>query len=396
MYTSIQEITSLLKSYIHGEIHPTTHPQLRELFEKYPDLLPMVNDLIDPEQLATVLSNYRELYSRDRGDQEQQTLERILFLVEERDVAAIKRKKRMQVRYFVATLAAACLLLALGLTFFKATENTANQEARIWAKAEQFTAGTNRATLTVGNGASVDLNADKGLIVMGKVIRYDDGSVLLPEQEASAVLTLTTPKGGQYQLILSDGTKVWVNADSKLRYPKTFTGSSRVVELDGEAYFEVAKNKMNPFIVKTKNETVEVLGTHFNVNAYGNNRDSKVSLVEGKVQVSIPHGAKMVLNPGQQSVVKGGAMHVQAVNVDEIMAWKNGEFVFNNEPLATALQQLERWYDIDIQVDPALADIALWGTISRMDSFDKVLKIIKMTDDTIKINLDGRKVRLMK
>lgn len=149
-------------------------------------------------------------------------------------------------------------------------------------------------------------------------------------------------------------------------------------------------------MVQTDKEKVEVLGTHFNVNSYTEEKESKVSLIEGRVKVSVDGMRETLLDPGHQSVVSGQRIRVQEFNVEESMAWKNGEFMFNNENLGTALRQVERWYDVDIQVDPQLAQINLWGTVSRMETFDKVLKVIKMTDDNIKIKLDGRRVRLMK
>jgi len=393
MYTTITEITELLKRYLEGTIHPESHVGLQQLFEKYPDLLLIVNELEDPAQLEASLVAFKQLYTLDAAVQEQRVLDRILQQVE---VAPQPKVKNKQLTVLLYAAVAACVLLAIGLTFRKIKEKPVYSEEETLELAEQLTPGGNRAVLTASDGTALTLSEDKVGIVMGDDITYDDGSVLLSDKEAAVMLTLSTPKGGQYQIVLADGTKVWLNAGSKLQYPKTFTGNVREVELDGEAYFEVAKNKQKPFIVSTGNEKVEVMGTHFNVNAYAEDHESKVSLLEGKVRVSIPQGGEKVLNPGQQTVVRGERIRVQEVNLDEIMAWKNGEFMFNNETLRTALRQVSRWYDIDIQVDPALADITLWGTVSRLDNFDKVLKVIKMTDDNIKINLDGRKVRLMK
>lgn len=393
MYTTIPEITELLKRYVAGDIHPDSHIGLRQLFEKYPDLLLLVSELEDPAQLEVRLTEFKQLYTLDAAVQEQRILDRILQQVEFEPKAKPKNKQRTILLYAAV---AASILLAIGLTFLKTKDKPVYNEAETLELAEQLTPGGNRATLTASDGTTLALNEDKVGIVMGEDITYDDGSVLLSDKEAVVKLTLSTPKGGQYQIVLADGTKVWLNAGSKLQYPKVFTGDVREVELDGEAYFEVAKNKQKPFIVHTRNEKVEVIGTHFNVNAYSEDHESKVSLLEGKVRVSLPKGGEKLLNPGQQTVVHGDNMRVQEVNIDEIIAWKNGEFMFSNETLRSALRQVSRWYDIDIQVDPTLADITLWGTVSRMDNFDKVLKVIKMTDDNIKINLDGRKVRLMK
>jgi len=296
-----------------------------------------------------------------------------------------------------ASAVAACLLMVFTTVLLKFKEEPISDETKVFLQAQQMNPGSNRAILSSADGTEISLNEDRLGIVMGDEITYDDGSVLMDEMKsASLMMTLSTPKGGQYQIVLADGTKVWLNADSKLIYPKRFTEDQRVVELVGEAYFEVATNKQKPFIVHTENESVEVLGTHFNVKSYSDERESKVSLLEGKVKVSIPNTVQKILSPGQQSVVIGKSMRIQDVDLDETIAWKNGEFMFNNESLVSALRQVSRWYDIDIQVDPSLSRVMLWGTVSRLDNFDKVLKIIKMTDDNIKINLDGRKVRIMK
>jgi ferric-dicitrate binding protein FerR (iron transport regulator) len=168
------------------------------------------------------------------------------------------------------------------------------------------------------------------------------------------------------------------------------------VELEGEAYFEVASNKAQPFIVITPMEQVEVVGTHFNVHAYTEETLSKVALLEGKVKVSVSDSQTMVLQPGQQTVVQGNEIRVLHINPEESIAWKNGEFMFNNENLGTALKQIARWYDIHIQVDPTLENLTFWGSVSKFDNFDKVLKIIKMADDDIKINIEGRRVKVMR
>lgn len=396
MNNTIAYILPLLKAYLKGEIHPQDNQELRDLFEKYPDLLLMINQLDDEDKLHSVLVEYKKLYTIEQEAQEKRVLEQIMLRIHQQESVSIVKDRRRTIRIYISAVAA-CLLMVFTTVFLKFKEGSNSDETKVFLQAQQMIPGSNRATLTSADGANISLNEDRLGIVMGDEITYDDGSVLVDElKSASLMMTLSTPKGGQYQIVLADGTKVWLNADSKLVYPKIFTESQRVVELVGEAYFEVATNKQKPFIVHTENESVEVLGTHFNIKSYPDEKESKVSLLEGKVKVSIPNTVEKVLSPGQQSVVIGKGMRIQDVDLDEIMAWKNGEFMFNNESLVSALRQVSRWYDIDIQVDPSLSRVMLWGTVSRLDNFDKVLKIIKMTDDNIKINLDGRKVRIMK
>jgi len=396
MNNTIAYILPLLRAYLKGDIHPLENQELRDLFEKYPDLLPMINELEDEDKLLSVLEEYKKLYTVELEAQEKRVLDNIMQRIDKQSSKPlIKYKKRRILMY--ASAVAACLLMVFTTVLLKFKEEPISDETKVFLQAQQMNPGSNRAILSSADGTEISLNEDRLGIVMGDEITYDDGSVLMDEMKsASLMMTLSTPKGGQYQIVLADGTKVWLNADSKLIYPKRFTEDQRVVELVGEAYFEVATNKQKPFIVHTENESVEVLGTHFNVKSYSDERESKVSLLEGKVKVSIPNTVQKILSPGQQSVVIGKSMRIQDVDLDETIAWKNGEFMFNNESLVSALRQVSRWYDIDIQVDPSLSRVMLWGTVSRLDNFDKVLKIIKMTDDNIKINLDGRKVRIMK
>ncbi len=210
-------------------------------------------------------------------------------------------------------------------------------------------------------------------------------------------MLLTTPRGGQYFVELSDGSKVWLNAESSLQYPAQFSGNTREVKLIGEAYFEVKSNAEKPFIVTTNAERVEVLGTHFNINSYPDVGLSRVTLSEGKVRVA-PLSNRTdthILTPNSQAVIRGSNIEKISVNADEYIAWKNGEFMFNNEPLSSVLQKLSRWYDFDYSIAPALQDLKIWGSISKYENFDKVLRIIKITDKKIKLNIKGKKVIIM-
>ncbi|WP_104383920.1 FecR family protein [Sphingobacterium sp. HMA12] len=397
MYT-IDHIIQLLQAYLKGEILPDEHAELSMLFEKYPELQDLVKKLEDPANLRKELQAYEEFAEADRV-QEQRILSNIMDKIEDQADQQPRRRRR---RYGWYT-AAACLIGIVGLGIWQLNKqdaiSTQDPSAPVDAikLAENLLPGRNRATLQLADGTDIGLDQGKAGIVMGDEITYTDGSVALTAaKDEKRMMILSTPRGGQYQIALADGTKVWLNADTRLRYPNKFTDEQRVVELDGEAYFEVAKAAGKPFIVVTAKEKVEVLGTHFNVYSFPKEKESKVSLLEGKVKVSVPAGKTRLLQPGEQASVQGEELSVQQVPVDESIAWKNDEFMFNNEPLGTALAQVARWYDIEIDIDPNLAKMKLWGSVSRLDNFDKVLKIIKMTDDKIKIQIEGRRVRLMK
>ncbi len=395
MNYDIQRTIQLLKQYLEGVEDPVNNESLKQLFDQYPNLLELLQEMDDPDNLEQTLVGYNAFQESTTKDGKERVLRNILCQIDidkpqERSVVSSYRRI---LRY--AAAAAVVAVLSFGL--WKLNQKPLTPEFKTVKEAEKIKPGTNRAILSTADGTVIELNAEHSGIVVGDVITYNDGSVLLKDEDDKNIrLTLATPRGGQYQITLPDGTKVWLNAASKLSYPKVFSDKQRLVDLDGEAYFEVARKEHQPFIVKTSSEQVEVLGTHFNVNSYVGEDISKVALAEGKVNVRLNSNASKILHPGQQTIVQGKRVRVEAVNVDEVIAWKNGEFMFNNEPLPSAMRQLARWYDIDIEVDPALQGLALWGSVSRLENFDKVLKIIKMTDDNIQVHIAGRRVRLMK
>ncbi len=244
--------------------------------------------------------------------------------------------------------------------------------------------GKNVAILTLGDHSSVLLDSTgHGLLDYFSANKSAKGI-------APSINTLTTPRGGQYQIVLADGTKVFLNAESYIKYSTTFTGKKREVELIGEAYFEVAKNPSMPFIVHTSKGSIEVLGTHFNVNAYPKEAEMKATLLEGSVKVS--HAGKGILIiPGQQAKVDQD-IKICEVDVNEIVAWKNDEFYFNNTAFSEVLRQLERWYDIDIDFS-SLPVKHFNGSISRKSNLSQVLKMLEITSN-VRFEINGKAVKV--
>lgn len=266
--------------------------------------------------------------------------------------------------------------------------------------------GGNKAILTLSNGSRISLSeAAKGKIAdphgasinnaaTGQLV-YSGAGV---KSEELSYNTIETRNGGQYQIILPDGTKVWINSASSLKYPIAFNGNERVVQLSGEAYFEVSKNKAKPFKVITASQVVTVLGTHFNINAYSNEPLTKTTLLEGLVKVNkINSDIAITIKPGQQASVKGGnigssAIQIQTVNTDEATAWKNGYFMFDDESLESILRKVTRWYDVDIvNRDPESSQKRFSGTISRYSNVSQVLKKLELTE-SVKFKIEGRKI----
>jgi len=269
--------------------------------------------------------------------------------------------------------------------------------------------GKEGAMLTLSDGRQVLLDSlGNGLIaVQGTAeVKLQDGQLVYNKngnagEAAIAFNTMSTPRGRQFQLLLPDGTKVWLNAASSLTYPTAFTGHERKVEITGEAYFEVAKNARMPFKVKINDHTeVEVLGTHFNVNAYGDEEAIKTTLLEGKVKViatqsGIPNPKFEILHPGQQATIstksnQSTQIRVQTADVNEAVAWKNGAFSFTNADLPAVMRQLARWYNIEVEYKGDIPSGTFSGEIGRSLTLDQVLKGLTRTRINYRIEKENK------
>ncbi len=259
-------------------------------------------------------------------------------------------------------------------------------------------AGGNKATLTLANGSKVILDDVKNGTVSNqgnaKVIKTNGKLAYNADNNGpigDVYNTVSTPRGGHYQVVLPDGSQVWLNAASSIRFPTAFTGKERKVEITGEAYFEVAKNKALPFVVKVNNSEVRVFGTHFNVMAYNDEVAIKTTLLEGSVQFSNGSSSYM-LKPGQQSELnKSGQVKViQDVDVDNVIAWKNNLFDFENADIEDVMRQLSRWYDVDVVYNKKVND-RFFAEIPTTSKLSEVLKALELTG---KVNFDiqGRKI----
>lgn len=234
------------------------------------------------------------------------------------------------------------------------------------------------------------------VIYIGINLSKSDNLPALQKTLANNFNTITTPKGSIKKIVLSDGTMVWINAASTLRYPAVFNENERIVSLNGEAYFEVAHNATKPFKVKVKGQTVEVLGTHFNLMAYDDEPVIKTTLLEGKVKVSANKNL-VVLNPGQQSVlIKDGAglLAVSAINANDVIAWKSGKFYFNQSDIRSVMREISRWYDMEIDCKDSL-HVLLNGSISRSVPPEKVLKILELTGE-VKFTVLNNRIKIKK
>lgn len=247
----------------------------------------------------------------------------------------------------------------------------------------------NKAILTLANGRQISLTeARNGELAEQsgiKITKTKDGQLVYSATANSGTSesfnynSIQIPKGQQYQLTLPDGTKVWLNAASALRYPTRFTGRERRVELSGEAYFEVAKNKAMPFHVNSGKQDVEVLGTHFNVNSYADEKVIETTLLEGSVKVTdqFSHSAQ-VISPGQQaSLFPDHDITVKEADVSKAVAWKNGDFSFRNDDLPYIMRQISRWYDVEVVYQGTIPPSKFAGQASRKITLNQMMDIIK-------------------
>lgn len=301
-------------------------------------------------------------------------------------VVAMTGNKRRRRGSFTRYVVAASVVLAVAtLATFYLTRNAGAEKpvARL-TTTPQAAPGTKKATLLLSNGTSVALGANNQTIRDGQtaISAQDNNLVYEAASNTIAVVynTIATPKGGEYKVTLPDGTKVWLNAETSLRYPTTFTGPERTVELTGEAYFEVAKNAAQPFIVRSGQATVRVLGTHFNMMAYKDEPFTKTTLAEGSVAMS-GNGEQMILKPGQGGIVSNGSnsVSVAAADVDLDLAWKNGQFYFNKTELSAIMKQLARWYDLDIRYAGQVPAKRFVGKISRYTNLSEVLDVLRLS-----------------
>jgi transmembrane sensor len=298
--------------------------------------------------------------------------------------------------------AAVILVLGAGLLFYPKNKVSKPHLVKIRKAETPVLPGSNRAVLTLSDGSNIDLdNSKDGLLCKQGGVKVDklaNGKLVYQNAGAStkSVIynTITTPRGGQYQVVLSDGTKVWLNAASALKYPATFAGKERMVELSGEAYFEVAKNKNMPFKVSLNKMAIQVLGTHFNVNAYADEDAIKTTLLEGSVKLSSGNTTSF-LKPGQQGVfARQENFRVNEVDVQEAVAWKNGYFIFDNENIQGIMRKISRWYDVDVDYSGKIDEGDFGGTISRFKSVSGVLKSLELTG-TVHFKMQGRRITVM-
>lgn len=297
---------------------------------------------------------------------------------------------RLQYPLWKKIAIAASLFFTLGTGMYFYYAHSVDQQQLVYLK--KMKPGKNAATLILGDGSVIALNeAGKGQLAEQAgvtIIKSENGAVTYkasPKAGTGMMNTLATARGQQFKVILPDGSQVWLNAASSLKYPTTFANSkSRKVTLKGEAYFEVSKDKAHPFVVETNLQEIEVLGTHFNISSYPEEPVVKTTLLEGLVKV-IPakgdHKAEF-LKPGYQAQVGTNGINIKEVNTAAAVDWTQGKFIFEQESLFSILNKISRWYNIGITYqNESLKQVTFTGTLLRSDQVDKVLSKLELTDE---------------
>ncbi|HEY1063384.1 MAG TPA: FecR domain-containing protein [Daejeonella sp.] len=319
---------------------------------------------------------------------------------------SIARQKRRQIiRIWYAAAAVILLVLSSGLYF-----NNLKTKTTVVAKTEStrfkndVLPGDNRAILTLDDGSQINLDdAQNGVLASENntdirktgsgQLEYSAGNKLI---ETVKYNTLSTPMGGQYQLSLPDGSRVWLNSGSSIRFPTAFIGKERIIELKGEAFFDIRENKKMPFIVKTNmSMDIRVLGTQFNVMAYDDEKSINTTLLEGSVQLLKESGTAF-LEPGQAAILnKGtGKIKVAPADIEEAVAWKNGYFIFSNENIESIMRKVSRWYNVEVDYQGNLSNKDFVGTISRDKNISEILKMLELTG-AIHFRIEGRRITVM-
>lgn len=326
--------------------------------------------------------------------------------------SAIPMRKRSW--HLVAAAAIIGVLVAGGLLYQYTGTRKSIEDVAV-ADTKDIMPGSDKAVLILADNSKIELDSQLAGTLAKQddiaVIKKSDGSIVYDVSQVGkgkasteiAFNTLITPRGGQYKLVLPDGSKVWLNAASSIKYPAYFTGTERAVEITGEAYFEVAKNAAMPFKVHFGDAIVEVLGTHFNINTYGDEQMSNTTLLEGSIRLSnsptasvSPALQSVVLKPGQQAVLnKANRIAVSnGVDIDQVMAWKEGYFNFDNADLRTIMKHISRWYDRDI-VYETNDDHRFSFRLPRQVPVSKLLNILERTG-AVKFTINDKEIRVIK
>lgn len=394
-----------------------SHSRLQSLAEKW------LSGTITPEEAK----EYADWYNEGQGNpigvpedfaaNEKEQRDRILAGIQVKRVlqGETGNKQVTGKRFLIKTkrsyykAAAALIVISLGITLYYTLYN--KKTAPVFSKTalnhladDSIRPGSDKAVLRLADGTLINLHQSQNGVLAtqggSQIVKTKQGQLIYQakngKQSLSTENLLSIPRGGKFALTLADGTKVWLNAASSLSYPCIFDGKQRVVTLTGEAYFEVAHDARHPFIVRTRGQNVEVLGTHFNINAYADEASVKTTLLEGKVNVSTSSNLDhQDLLPGQQSILSSNHLDKRKVNPAYAVAWQKGNFMFDNENIQSIMREIARWYDVNISYEGDIPDDEFAGTVSRFENVTQVLQILQLTGK-VHFKIKGKQIIVSK
>ncbi|QJB30386.1 FecR domain-containing protein [Chitinophaga oryzae] len=388
---TIAEIRQLLDKYKYQPLSPDELAQLQEA---------VASGAFEEEIKADILHT---LYTRSAPEAEWAAAEKNAVLqqvLQATPLRPVRNTVRRRWMYAAAAILAAGIMTS-GLLLMR--RPAAPVPVAVTVKSHPLAPGSNKAMLILADNSTITLDSSSNgaLAVQGSTqISNTNGALTYKgngDNKQPLYNTVATPRGGQYQLTLADGSKIWLNAASSIRFPAAFTGKERLVEVTGEVYFEVSQNAQMPFRVKVNTPgveemTVTVLGTSFNVMAYADEQAIRTTLVDGAVQVA-RGGQQSLLKPGYQAAISpnGGTFETSVADVEQTLAWKEGKFRFRNTNIRTIMRQLARWYDIEVAYDGNVSDIDLTGVISRREDAGALLKALETTQ-RVKFTVEGRTI----
>lgn len=389
MYQDREEIatvTRLILKHIQGELSIQEQQQLNEWVYRSSsnkNLYDRCLDSTSQQQALDILSRFDSYTAWDR-------------LSQKGHLKPQKQVFTVSIRKYWPYIAAVVVFGIIGLFAYMNYQYTYKRD--ITSLQVDYKPATSRASITLSDGRSYDLEeGHQEIISQDNNLIYQDGSAVI-DANPTLSATITTPRGGVYQITLVDGTRVHMNATSSLTYPLTFAADQRVVELTGEAYFDVAKETDRPFIVKSQGQRIEVLGTQFNVQDYHNEQISTTTLVSGRVRIHaspvesssslIP--ASMILLPGEQGQLQQGNLTKRKVNLDQGIAWTQGRFDFDGKRLQEVMRELSRWYDVDVIYQGTVPDIEFYGGAFRSSKLSTILSILENNDIFYQLHADKK------
>ncbi|WP_353138775.1 FecR domain-containing protein [Pseudopedobacter sp.] len=398
-FDRIFKISELVVKHIREELSVDERQQLENWLNSDVGNKALLDKLVD-EQKLKIEAEY--FFGKNNKEQAWQNI------IERKEQVDRYKPSYWLITKYAAAVAFIVLSVMAVLKFRLSSVDTGSGEKSL-AKVEpaEIYPGGNKAVLTLADGSHIVLDSlangnvaeQYGSIIKktkeGQII-YDLSSLSSKKTNNEIVYNIiSTPKGGEYQLILPDGTKVWLNSMSSLRFPVTFSGKERRVELIGEGYFEVAKDKTKPFYVKAKDMEIRVLGTHFNISSFADESQIKTTLLEGSVKIN--RGNKeAILTPGQEAVAYNGksGFTTQDADIEQTMAWRNGYFLFRDESIESLMRRISRWYNVEIAYEDNLEGKTFGGKFSKNSTLSELLKSLELTG-TVKFKMHERRVTVM-